>query len=107
MITIREHLNGQIRRSHNAMLGGFVVIIVGMYVVAFLKSPWAAVVPGLGFVLVLAAGLFRTFLIRCPKCRHPVGAFGTAPLGGSRGVSPEVRVCPFCVVDLDTEIGAR
>ena len=107
MTKIRQELNERIRRSHNGMLAGFALILVGMCVTAFLRSPWAAIMPGLGFMLVAAFGLYRTFGIRCPHCRNPVGAFATNPLGGARGISQKVRVCPFCAVDLDTEMGAR
>jgi len=107
MKTIREHLNERIRRSHNGMLAGFALILVGIYVTAFFRSPWAVIVPGIGFILVVASGLFRTFAIRCPNCRNPVGAFSRNPLGGSRGISQKVKVCPFCVVELDTEMASK
>ncbi len=106
-MTIREHLNARIRRSHNGMLSGIALILVGMYVAALLRSSWAAIVPGVGFILAVASGLYRTFGIRCPHCRNPVGVFATNPLGGARGLSRKVKVCPFCVVDLDAEMGAR
>lgn len=106
-MTNREFLNKRIRRSHSGMLAGFALMLVGMYVVAFLKSPWATIVPGIGFVMIVASGLFRTFAIRCPNCRNPVGAFATNPLGGALGISPKVKVCPFCVIELDSQLEAR
>jgi hypothetical protein len=59
----------------------------------------------LGFVV---AGVGTVYLarVRCPHCKERIGTL-LGPVGGHYSIPPKFRFCPFCGVELDTQIPNR
>jgi len=76
-----------------ALITNFVLIEISDKLAPYGLIPFAAVVVSTAYLM---------FGIRCPRCRDritPVVVHGTNPFR----VSPRLRFCPFCGVNLDAE----
>jgi hypothetical protein len=67
------------------------------------KTGTFPIFPLIGFGVAFISIFYAFYGIRCPKCN---GLFGyiTMNLGGPFAVSKKVKFCPFCGVNIDTEI---
>ena len=58
--------------------------------------------PFAGFAIFAVSMVYLFWRIRCPRCRHlltPIMSYGS-PLA----ISKEIKFCPFCGIDIDTEL---
>ena len=101
-MTIRQQLTRQRRRVfYLVALPAWLAFALGM--VANQKwMIWPA------FLCFFGAGIYQIFALRCPVCKGNLGnvlSNGVRVLGMRVGKAwREVRFCPYCATDLDTEI---
>ena len=100
-MTIRESLGQKRRRAAIAAFGGFAVFAASL-VLSDLRTGPSPVV-WLGLVLLGSAILYQLFAIRCPRCAGNLGK-PLSYVGGPFKVSPKVRFCLYCGVELDAPV---
>jgi len=94
-MTIREVLKKRVKLIWLLGFGGFFLIILGLYIGDATKTfPFISLI---GLASFVGAILFQGFGLRCPKCRENMQF-----LLQSR--SEKMKVCPYCVESLDSEI---
>ncbi len=99
-ITIRDYLRRQKRRSFAVLHLGVLIFIGGAIASAsgskmFVFAIFGFVVAGLGMVYLAR--------VRCPNCKERIGPI-LRPLSGQYSIPRNFRFCPFCGVELDTQV---
>ncbi|MFH1092749.1 MAG: hypothetical protein V1739_01180 [Candidatus Omnitrophota bacterium] len=56
------------------------------------------------FALFMIMCFYAIFGIRCPQCRGILGYAVSWPMGKWLNISEKIKFCPFCGVNLDSEI---
>ena len=56
------------------------------------------------FALFMFSCLYLLFGIRCPKCKGVLGYVVSWPPGKWLDISEKIKFCPFCGIELDSEI---
>jgi hypothetical protein len=108
-MTIRMLIERKKRRIMVVALVGFASAATGAVLTqsnVLNVEPQFAVLPGM-VVVVLALLYANLFAFRCPRCEC---GWATLVMQGSRslvGLDRRIRYCPFCGVDIDTELGAE
>jgi hypothetical protein len=95
-MTIRESLNQKRRR-----LFYFALPLWALFAFAAATDrPWLVIPTFMGF---MAAVIYQFYGFRCPLCGGNLGVALGHP-GNVFTFGKKVRFCPFCSVDLDSEI---
>ena len=103
MERIRDKISRKRRSLMLLMLPGIVCFAGGMILGEQTAGLFLAV--GLaGFFCMFAVVLLMLFAIRCPRCGGNLGYAVAWPTTWNYSVSPEIRFCQFCGVDLDTDM---
>jgi hypothetical protein len=99
-MTIRDYLRRRKRISF-AVLHLGVFIFFGGAIAGFSGSKMF----GLAILGFVVAGVGTVYLarVRCPQCKERIGTL-LGPVGGHYSIPPKFRFCPFCGVELDTQI---
>ena len=99
-MTIREKLSAGLRRAGIVAVVGLFIWVVTVLLTA--GEGWFGlfIIPA---TVVLLWGLPMRFGLRCPRCRNYLG-YALTVAGATFRVSDKIHLCPFCGVDLDTEI---
>lgn len=98
-MTIRDKLNRQLRGLHGMFILGLLVYVPGV----FLPARYILYLILASYVFIVGAILYMMNGIRCPKCKSSVGNAAFSIGGWFRGTG-KMKFCPFCGVDIDTEI---
>jgi len=104
-MTIRSLTNARKRKVFLVIYSCLSVCIIGILLRHI--HPTLIIFAVLGF-----AGLFITLIytyykgIRCPKCENAWG-FLAIQTGGPFSLSKELRFCPFCGVNLDSDLNGH
>jgi hypothetical protein len=100
-VTIREKLAGQRSKAQLIALSGLALLALGGLAASTQHELWP--LPVVGFVLFFGGTLYQSFGIRCPRCREAVGHVIMSS-SGLFSVSAKFRFCPYCGVELDTQL---
>ena len=66
------------------------------------KSTTLPILPFIGFAIFFLSLLYVFWGIRCPQCARrltPITSYG-----GPFSVSKKIKYCPFCGIDIDSEL---
>lgn len=103
-MTIRRSLERIRSRQFYLAGAGFLIFLVGSLAGAADES---YLVLGLAGFFAFAAGILVVlFGLRCPRCGGILGYAFSWPPGTLLRISPRIRFCQYCGVDLDAELGA-
>jgi hypothetical protein len=102
-MTLRQMIARQKRRLSIVTYGGFAVFAAGLALGAGTQTLFAVTLPG--FAIFMAGVASQLLFIRCPSCRERIGR--TLSYGSPFSLSPSIRYCPSCGVDLDSELGEK
>ncbi len=101
LMTIRDVINKKKRTGILICYGGVAIMLAASF--------WAAVtdtVPVLallGFPLAIGGMVYSLFWTICPGCKGTLGYMAMYS-GGPFSISKKFRFCPYCGVDLDSEV---
>jgi hypothetical protein len=98
-VTIRAAVNRRLRKTTLVSWAGFLMFGVGA-MLANIK-PQGTVVCLSGFAVCAACILYMYVGIRCTNCKNGIGSLVNH---GPWSLSQRVKYCPFCGVDLDTDL---
>ena len=100
---MRSVINKKKRTGILVFFGGFAIIIADFIRTAAYDS--VPVVAFLGFGVSMVGMLYSLFWVICPSCKGTLGHMAMYS-GGPFSISKKFRFCPYCGVDLDSEVGA-
>jgi hypothetical protein len=67
------------------------------------KSARFPIVPFFGFAFAFVSMFYSFWGIRCPNCKGNLGIMAMS-YGSPFSVSKKIKYCPFCGIDIDTEL---
>jgi hypothetical protein len=102
-MTIRDVINKRKRRGILITYGALGLVIADFIRAAI--SNTMPVVVFIGFPVFFGGLLYSMFWIICPSCKLTLGHMAMYS-GGPFSISKKFRFCPFCGVDLDSEVKA-
>ncbi|MFH0801870.1 MAG: hypothetical protein V2A78_05720 [bacterium] len=103
-MTIRDKLNSQLRWADGILLLSiFLVALSGFLSELFRPFFYYVIALPAASVSFIVAFIYLINGIRCPKCKSSVGNAAFSIGGWFRGTG-KMKFCPFCGVDIDTEI---
>ena len=102
-MTIRDKITAAQRKANTVAIIGWLAGVVGVVLGAYVHGAFGLLFfPG---ALVCVAGvLYMLFGIRCPQCRGTLGHMSKYQIRAFWGIPKRIRFCPFCGVDLDSEL---
>ena len=95
-MTIRERISRRKRKAGLAAYGGFALFALGLFLDGSGRTWLIVAIPGI--VVFVGATLYLQFFVRCPACGGAIG---------SLSVSRKIRFCPFCGINLDSELDEK
>jgi hypothetical protein len=100
-ITIRSQIGRKKRRLLIIAYSGMAFFLLGMLLSGKFES--FPIFPFIGFAVFMASIGYAFWGIRCPRC---AGNFGIVAMywGSPFSVSKKIKFCPFCGIDIDTEL---
>jgi hypothetical protein len=100
-MTIRSHISRKKRKIFIVTYSGLLFFILGIILSTTLGI--MPLVPFIGFAVFFVSIACAFWGIRCPHCK---GNFGYIAMyhGSPFSVSKKVKYCPFCGIDIDTEL---
>ena len=105
MTTIRAYLQRQKRRRYAVSLAGFALFALGAILSQLNQILFVVAFAGMAMIV---AGMLLTWAIRCPRCGQCLGQMlVSAPWSWAWTVSASMKFCPFCGVELDSELIER
>ena len=102
-MTIRSEISNKKRKAMILGYSGGALFLLG--IIFSVKSTTLPIIPFIGFAIFLLSILYVFWAIRCPRCKHrlsPITHYGS-PLS----ISKKIKYCPFCGIDIDTELKAE
>src|SRR5438552_18112755 len=94
-MTLRKAIIRRKRIAAIVTYAGLAWFVAGM-ALSGAQPPWLFVAfPGFG--ICFAGTFYLLFLLRCPRCRGPIG-YTVSYLGNPFSISRRIRFCPFCGV---------
>jgi hypothetical protein len=103
-MTLRQAINKQKRGAGLLAYIGLLIFAWGLF--NSIANQRTAMMALAGLALSWLAIFYILLAVRCPKCRGPVGA-SAAFSSGLLAMPKKVKFCPYCGVDIDSEIVAR
>lgn len=100
-MTIRTIINKKKRMISIITYTGFAFFAIGIFVSE--RSDYLPLIPLIGFAVAFLSILYAFFGIRCPRCNGQFGYIAMY-LGTPFSISKKIKYCPFCGVDIDTEL---
>jgi hypothetical protein len=102
-MTAREMLNKKMRWFGRGLSIGF-GLFLSSFIFVFWRFPPLILMAPLGiFVIIFAIAYIRTYALTCPRCLCNLGQRG-ALAGAWFVIDPLFKYCPYCALDMDTEI---
>jgi len=101
---IREKLNKTRKKIYLLGFLSWVLILAVMVFSATQKNDSFSALILIPFALFMFVCFYSIFGIRCPKCKGMLGYALVWPLGKWLNISEKIKFCPFCGVELDSEI---
>ncbi len=100
-MSIRTEINKKKRTLDIVAVSGFAVFGIGL--VSMERARYLSTIAVIGFLIFFGAILYSFYGIKCLKCK---GQFGyiVMSMGTLFSVSKKIKYCPFCGVDIDTEL---
>lgn len=98
---IRDVINKKKRRGILISYGGFAIMLAEFVRAALTDT--APVFALLAFPFFIGGMLYSMFWVICPSCKGTMG-FMAMYSGGPFSISKKFRFCPYCGVDLDSEV---
>jgi len=100
-MTVREYLDKR-------RVAAYIALFVGFGIVG-LAGVCAGCLPGfiviIGIVVGVGGALYLNYGLRCPKCNGMVAYAVAWPMDKFIYISDSIKLCPFCGVKMDEEIG--
>ncbi len=103
-MTYRERIAISKRRIVLAIYGCVGLIVIGGLLISGKVIPETSFF--VVFLLILPVAWFARYGIRCPRCNENL-SHTVFPVGGPFSISNKIKVCPYCAVALDTEVGSN
>jgi len=103
-LTIRERISRRKRKAGLAAYGGFALFALGLFLDGSGRTWLIMAIPGI--VVFVGATLYLQFFVRCPACGGAIG-YATSYSSSPLSVSRKIRFCPFCGINLDSELDER
>ena len=101
-MTIRSQINAVRRKTLVFTWSAFLLFIIGLFLSQ--AYPVFISIGVLGFLGFMSGVFFLLFGIRCPQCKGQIGYAIIWPPGRLFTISKKIKFCPFCGVDIDSEI---
>jgi len=103
-MSIRTQINDKKRKILIVAYSGMAFFIFGM--ILSHKSGALTFLSFVGFAVFFLSIVYAFWAIRCPRCR---GNFSYVAMtsGSPFSVSKKIKYCPFCGVDIDTELNEQ
>jgi hypothetical protein len=99
-MTVREYLDKRRMSALGAMFSGIVILLVGS-----IFAGHSLVTLALGFIFVFGGAMYLNYGLRCPKCNGMVSYAVCWPVDPRFiYISEKVKFCPFCGVEMDSQI---
>ncbi len=100
-MTIRSEISKKKRKLQMIGYSGFAFFAIGLILSD--KSGILPIFAFIGFAVFFVSMFYALWGICCPRCR---GNFGYLAMyhGSPFAISKKIKYCPFCGVDVDTEL---
>src|SRR3989338_8422318 len=104
-MTIRLKL-GTLRKKYYIFSFSF-WLLFAVSILLIQKNEIFSIISILAFIGFFVSVIRLCLFIRCPRCKNNLGYVICWPQTWSIAkISPKIKLCPFCGVDLDSEIAA-
>ena len=107
-MTIRTIINKKMRTIMILILSGSIVFGIGCIINVWNEPNTPPIIALIGFGVAFVAMIYAFFGIRCPNCRNIIGyiAMYKGPFipDSILKMSNKIKYCPFCGVNMDSEL---
>jgi hypothetical protein len=100
-MNVRSTINKGKRSISLLAYSGIVLFFVGILLSPITRYMFTLAL--IGFGLTLVSVIYAFFAIPCPKCKRAWG-YVAMYSGGLFSISKKIKFCPYCGVDVDTDI---
>lgn len=100
-MTIRGDINKQKKYCNLITIFGLLVIMFGIFIEQ--GKYFNPITFFLGGGILLVSSFISYFKVKCPKCKNKWGHMAIYS-GGLFNISKKIKYCPFCAVDLDSDL---
>ena len=101
-MTIRSQINAMKRRTVTIALAAW--LVMAAFGILAVNRPAFSGLGLLGIIGFLSAMLYMLFCVRCTACKEQILCATSWPPGGFFSISKKIRFCPFCGINLDSEV---
>lgn len=105
--TIRTIINKKLKTIGILILSGLSVFALGSIYSIWKGHGPPPIISIVGFGVAFIAIFYANFGIKCPQCKSiwgHIAMFKGIELSNPFSVSKKIKYCPFCGVDIDTDI---
>ena len=100
-MTIRSQINKNKRKISLTAYAGFLVFIAGSLLSRLNRTFFILALVGFG--VLFTSMIYAFFRVPCPRCNNSWGYIALYS-GGPFSLSKKVKFCPYCGVDLDSDL---
>ncbi len=100
-MTVRDFLTRKKRKVSIIAFASWLILAIAGILSSRYKT-FIFIVPA--FIVFMASVIYLIFGIRCPRCKGMMGHVSSYS-SGPFSISRKINYCPFCGLDINTEIG--